>query len=554
MSLALLVVTVLWTLFMIASLWGRYLDPFLVGTLHGRIGCDFFSTPRAFRNLAIGNSMVLTELDTYGPYATMFLFHPAVAVVNGSWTSMFAPWVAYKLYVGMSLVLLAVGAGMLARQFDSALLRAFTFFALFCSLPTYLLLWTGQAHGLVVLSVALVMAALVAIRRDDRASAGATRLLQIGLLVALCSKPVVLLCLPALFAARETRRALILPLGVYALVSLVLLLVPELNSGGYNGFHWVNLVMGSTSATQIYMLVIPKEFDYSGNPEIYCLSALVQTALGASLPQWVLKIPALIALVASAAPLFLASMGRRIDSLLASIMLCLLMHFLCFSVVWEYHYTTLLPLLPVLAWMAPREERASQRRWLWIAFGVLLMNFVPTLHILDAVTIPSPEISGLLIRVGPVVVAFFCLSLYAAGNFLGAVRERSLASLPGQARELIRDGVVPALCVGALLVGVIVSTPERLMKPLPQWTLNDWRDHYDDILSRPLTALKPGEVALLHSVMGAIYARIDPEQATQHYLIAADLAWDEPGLLCQFADEMKERGFFELAVQAYQRV
>ncbi|HTU25498.1 MAG TPA: hypothetical protein VMF30_08880, partial [Pirellulales bacterium] len=125
---------------------------------------------------------------------------------------------------------------------------------------------------------------------------------------------------------------------------------------------------------------------------------------------------------------------------------------------------------------------------------------------------------------------------------------------PGQARELVRDGVVPALCVGALLVGVIVSTPERLMKSLPQWAPNDWREHYEDILSRPLTALKPGEQARLHSLMGVICARIDPEQATQQFLIAVDIVWDEPEILCELADLMAPRGQVDLAIQVYRRV
>ncbi len=95
-----------------------------------------------------------------------------------------------------------------------------------------------------------------------------------------------------------------------------------------------------------------------------------------------LKLPVLAILAMSALPLFLASRRRRIHVLIATVMLCLLSHFLCYYMVWEYHYTTLMPMLPVLWWMSQREERPELRWLLRIAFVVLLANFLPTLYFL----------------------------------------------------------------------------------------------------------------------------------------------------------------------------
>ena len=66
-----------------------------------------------------------------------------------------------------------------------------------------------------------------------------------------------LLALPVLFATRETRRALILPVATYAAISVLFLLTPALNSGGYNGIHWLNMLNASSSPYPMFSLVFP---------------------------------------------------------------------------------------------------------------------------------------------------------------------------------------------------------------------------------------------------------------------------------------------------------
>ena len=97
--------------------------------------------------------------------------------------------------------------------------------------------------------------------------------------------------------------------------------------------------------------------DASGQqPEVYCLPVFLYRLTGAPVPWLLLKLPVLAILAMSMLPLFLASRRRRIHVLIATFMLCLLSHFLCYYMVWEYHYTTLLPMLPVLWWMSQRED------------------------------------------------------------------------------------------------------------------------------------------------------------------------------------------------------
>ena len=486
-SSILIVAAVVWTLAMIASLQVRFLDRFVVGAARGFIGIDFFQAPRGFRNLISGSNIFLTEMDDYGPYATAFLNHPMVAVAIGSWTAPLAPWTAYGAFVAVSLVLLAVSAAAIGCQLgEGRLLRAFTLFALFCSLPTYLMLWSGQMQVLAILAVALMLGGLVGIQRDRRGSTRSLRMLQIGLLISLLSKPVVLLALPVLFATRETRRALVLPVAAYAAVSVLFLLTPALNRGGYNGFHWINMLNASSSRIPTYSLVFPRELDLVTTADVYCLPVCLLRLTDTPAVSVLLELPVLAVLAMSVLPLFIASRRRRIRVLMATVMLGLLSHFLCYYTAFEHHYTTALLVLPVLWWMSQREQRAQLRWLLRIALVVLLANFVPTFYFLAPEAPMRYAAASTLLRVVPVVVSFACLLLYAVGNWLSALREGSAGVEParGQVPDLIRVGAVLAISFGAVLASVLVSIPDRLTKPLEQWTPADWSTQTEDMLAQ----------------------------------------------------------------------
>ena len=487
-SWILIAIALAWTVAMMVSLRKGFLDRFVASTWCGKPGLDFFCAPRGFDNLISGDNIYLTEMSDYGPYGAAFLSHPMVAVAIGFWTIPLAPWTAYGLSSVVSLVLLALSAGVIAYQLEGRLLRAFTLFALFCSPPIYAMLWLGQTQVLLILAVALMLAGLIGLERDQQSSARSLRMLQIGVLISLLSKPVAFLAVPVLFATRETRRALILPLVAYAAVSVLFLLTPALNRGGYNGFHWINMLNASSSATPMFSVVFPRMLPLVTVREIYCLPVYLTRLTGAPVPSLLLKLPLLAILAVSALPLFLASRRRRIHVLIATVMLGLLSHFLCYYMVSEYQYTTLLPMLPVLWWLSRREARPGLRWSLRIAFVVLLANFLPTLNFLEPEAIVDQYLAfNTLLRVVPVAVAFVCLLLYCVGNWRVALREGPAGiELPrGQWADLITTAAALTLSLGAVLASAWFSAPHRLKIPLDQWGNAEWTAHFEDLLSRP---------------------------------------------------------------------
>ena len=59
LAVALAVVTVVWTVVMLASLKWRFLDRCVAGADGGRIAADFFQVPRGYHNLRAGISIFL---------------------------------------------------------------------------------------------------------------------------------------------------------------------------------------------------------------------------------------------------------------------------------------------------------------------------------------------------------------------------------------------------------------------------------------------------------------------------------------------------------------
>ena len=162
------VAAIVWTATMMASLKWQFLDRFVVGSWHGRMGADFFQIPRGYNNLLIGNNIFLTDVGIYGPYATSYLNHPFLAVAIGPWTAPLAPWTAFWVFVVVSLGLLLIGARLLASAFPTPAYRGFAYFALLGSFPTYLMLWNAQVHVLVVLAMALILAGLMRLAEEPR--------------------------------------------------------------------------------------------------------------------------------------------------------------------------------------------------------------------------------------------------------------------------------------------------------------------------------------------------------------------------------------------------
>ena len=317
LAAVLLAITAVWAAAMLASLHWRFLDRLVA--FSDIFGSDFFQTPRAFRNLLAGNNIFLTELSDYGdPRSTVFFNHPFLAVAAGSWTAPWSPWLAYGIFACLSVGLLFLGAWCLASIFDDPLGKAFCYFAMLCSRPVYLVLWNGQMEIFVALGLALVLAGLMCLENEgggerETGSGGrrsprfATGCIQLGLLISLLSKPVVALILPVLFFLPETRRKLLLPVALYAAVSLLFLLVPRLNPGGYNGIHWFHIPNAVFKTQAVITLVEPTERDLANTHAIYCLPLLFNAWGAGKLGLLLARMPLAVAVLMSVAPLFLPS-------------------------------------------------------------------------------------------------------------------------------------------------------------------------------------------------------------------------------------------------------
>ena len=447
-AVALVAVAVIWTGAMMASLHWLFLDRFSASMPDGRTGVDFFQMPRGFKNLFCGNSIFLTELSQFGPHSTPYMAHPAAAIAVGSWALGLGPWGGYYAFVGLSLGLLLLAGRLLASVFEGPGWKAFAYFAMFCSIPVYYMLWAGQIHVVLVLAVALVLTGLMRLESDEPNAARYVRWIQAGILISLLSKPIVIFMFPVLLLTRETRRCVLPPVLIYTVISLLFLVVPELNPGGYNGRHWANMLMVSLTPKPFYWLSIPAARDLTERPELYALPTMFHRFFGHPLPSLVANLPAAVILATGALPLLLPARSARIRAAVVTVCLCVLMHYLAYYAVFEYQYTTLLPLLPAtgLALAAGKGAVGGTAGFPALAHGLEARAALS--HGLDACT--AATVDGLLrgfaarfsahaqlsrtrepdrywlpnsmLRVFPALIAFVCLARYAAALGWPAVR------------------------------------------------------------------------------------------------------------------------------------
>jgi len=397
--------TILTIVLFLFSFRYRFLDQFVIGSWHGNIGADFFSVPRGFLNLLQNTSMFDTAASSYGPYATQYFFHPAVAVLLGSWLSLFSPMVAFWVWVVCSIVLLLY-AGHLFRQ-DSAV----AYPVMICSFPVYLMLWNAQMHVFTVLALALVVSGVLDYWHE-RNQLSRDRKIMIGVLVSLLTKPMIVIVLPYLLVNRELRRPLFVAGLAYAGVSLACVFLPPLNPAGDNLIHWTNIVQESGKINPL-------------KAEMFSLPVFVKLLYPVNFyTGFIVKLP----LFASFIPLIwfgrLRTGNRRFAFSCLGVSLVIFSYYLAYTTVWEYHYATLYPVLIGIWILIVRGEifRIAWMKWLFLACGATL--FLPTtafLHRNDLVNIFDWITLCRATRVVPIVIGY--LLLY--WELLNSVRNRT---------------------------------------------------------------------------------------------------------------------------------
>ncbi len=359
---------IVWCLTMFGALYFGWFDGLTFSTNKQDLkGIDFFAVPKSFINLTEGLSAFNTwGGDPWGPYATWYLAHPAFSVFVASWFSFFDPWTSYWLFGIFSLILFAASAFIISRDAESPLHRVLPYFFLLCSMLTFAVLYTGNMHAPLVLSLTLILSGLYKLAYHDAVSKprGITLLLA-GLLISFFSKPIVILFMPVLLINRITRKTAFISLCIYALVSFLFLVIPVFNpesiglaktieialdpafikenlniyKNNYvlneymkdNSIHWLNLIAQSDH--------------YWNHVDIFSLSSFMNTLAGTRLPGVIYKLPFYACLLLSLASFRIKDRFRQMEFTILIISAITLTFFLGYNTVWEYQYALVLPLM-----------------------------------------------------------------------------------------------------------------------------------------------------------------------------------------------------------------
>jgi tetratricopeptide (TPR) repeat protein len=321
---------------------------------------------------------------------------------------------------------------------------------------------------------------------------------------------------------------LLVPLAIYAVVSLAFLLIENLNPDGFNAIHWLNMSRAASSPIQMLRVVLPFENNVLTDDGVYSLPVILGRHFGAA-GVWsgLTKLPLVVIAAMSLLPLAARQRRQRLRLAVVAAAACVPCHFLSYYPVQEYHYTILLLLSPVLLWLWRSEAGGRLRVPLAVAFVSTLACFLPTGNFL-APTVPGKfwTVSALE-RVVPAMVTFCGLATY--GFALAWQQYRLVSPKKGQsrwrslAREVAVEGwrAVPvagaaALTVVALAAAVYATAPWRVLAPVATWTARDRLQQSRMVESCSTRALN-----------------VNPDNAQAHYALGTvliDLGQIEEGL------------------------
>jgi hypothetical protein len=419
-------------LFSLFSLHTGWLNSFFWAAEHASVkGIDFYCGPKAFLNLKEGRSMY----DTWGgiPWysggsTTWYLSHPAFAVWFTSWYSWFAPETSWWLWNITQMLILPFGGLMMGLTLPPGRSRGMVLLMSSFSFPAWWMLYVGNWHAPVVLSLALLFSGmLMCLQGKER---GGKLLFALGLMASLFSKPVVVLMIPLFLIAEKFRRSTIYVLVIYAMVSALMLQIPLFNpqSIGIERTLWLishpdfireNLnIYKNNFQLNSYMLdnsihwtnLIAQSSHYLNHIEIFSLSVFVNTISGKLLSPAIYKIPVWICLALSLLYPLLSVNGRPLYLMLLTAAFSLTF-FLSYNTVWEYQYASVIP-VSVLLWILAFRTNGLMRVLIICSWIALLPIYGPSLYfILSGPDYFSQDsLSTIrLLRVLPVGLAFVML-------------------------------------------------------------------------------------------------------------------------------------------------
>jgi hypothetical protein len=435
-------ITAAWVLIQLLSLRLGLLNAFFYDAVHANVqGIDYFCLPKAFLNLAAGQSAYATfDPPAYGPHTTWYLAHPALAVWLGSWLSLFEPMTSYGIYTLLSLGMMAACAWLLARESNDELTRRLIWFLVLGAFPTYWMFFVGNVQALLVLALGMLLTGFFRLTYSP-AKHGETLVLA-GLLLSLLTKPVVVLMLPLLLLLKETRRAAGRALAIYVAVSAIFEWTPALNPQRLrfsqlawlalhpafvhekmniftnrfqvnmwmrdNSVHWFNLIAQS-GARLVHV-------------DVFSLPLFLDTLSGSHLPGWLFQLPALLTLVLCFFVARIPIARLRMEAALLLLMATSLVFFLGYPTVWEYQYTSILPVAAML--LLTGEQNVFYRRWRRWMIGLAACAWLPSFYIFtEGRPLTSPTMILIWMdRVLP-VTALFVLMMTVLLRFLWSAQK-----------------------------------------------------------------------------------------------------------------------------------
>ena len=396
-------ITIIIVGFMLLSLKLGWLNIFFYGAeINPSVqGIDYFAVPKSFLNLLEGRSIFDTWGGaSYGPHSTWYLAHPAFSLFIASWFSFFSPWLSYWLFILFSVGILTYCGYLISKTTTNKLKKSSSYFFLLCAFPVYWMLFVGNMHAPLVLALTLILISVfeLSYSEDAKDIKIANNKLFAGILISLFTKPIVLLMLPLLLLTKETRKTIIKSLIVYVIVSLLFILLPILNPQGVGLDKLMNVVF-DFDFIKDKMNIYKNQFvlnEYMKDNSIHWLNIIAQSEYKFmhidvfSLPVFidtikvlspgVYKIPIYICLLLSICVIFIEDKTLRLESTLLLIMAISLSFFLSYNTVWEYQFTSVLPIIALLPILKDKGVFYKKYISLLIAAGVFL--YLPSLYFL----------------------------------------------------------------------------------------------------------------------------------------------------------------------------
>lgn len=363
-------------------------------------GMDFYQIPNGAYSYWHGGSLSVTQDTTHYLYGVGFpavnanVYHPALTLLLGSFLILFSPaasfyvWMFIKLFVNLALL-----TYFFISFRDSKYIYLATFLALINS-TQYLEIEISQFQFILNTMLFLM---LIALAKNEKSP-----LSGLFYFLTLISKPIGLLWIPLFFFKRQWKMLLI-GLSLFVIATGIFLF-------NHSGDYYVENLLGN--------FFTPNN---SGPIQIFTLDALLRYST--SLPDSILTALKLSCL----ALVIIISAFKRV-SLQTGIFLAIAYYLLFYDMTFEYHYSTLIPILAICLVTRPEFQKISSR--ICIIF-ISLPNVLFLLHLLyswhfklgpfdatqtmtmDPYLGPDPTVLGwqlcVLSRIIPVIALTICV-------------------------------------------------------------------------------------------------------------------------------------------------